>query len=90
MSEFTVCLVGKGIEETGRDGTVEDEIALEEVDSFHGLESSRLARGRLTASDIGAFVHIGTCVWSVAVIHNVWILEIRWTLLRVVVIAIHG
>jgi hypothetical protein len=90
MGEFTVFLVGKGIEETRRDGTVEDEIALEEVDPFHGLESSRLTRGRFTTSDIGAFIHVGTRVWSVAIIHDVWVLEIRWTLLRVVVIAIQG
>ena len=88
MREFTIFLVREGIEEAGRDGTIEDEIALEEVDTFHGLESSRLARRRLTSSDIGTFVHVIIGIRSVGIVNNVGILIILGALLGVVVVAV--
>jgi len=87
VREFTIFLVCEGIEKARRDGTIEDEIALEQVDSFHGLESSRLAGRRFTSSNVGTLVHVMIGIRSVGIVNNVRVLIILWTLLGVVVVA---
>jgi len=85
MREFAILFIWKGIQESRRNRTIEDEIALEQLDSFKCLESSRLSWGRLTTSNIWTFIVYGIGIRAVWVIFNVGVLKIR----RPMVIIIH-
>ena len=75
MREFPVLLIGKRVQETGRDRTIKDEISLEEFDTFEGFVTTGLTSRRFAATDVGTFVVGGRVhVWTVWVIFDIWIL----------------
>jgi hypothetical protein len=77
MGELAILLVGKGIQESRRNRTVKNEIALEQVDPFKGLESSRLSWRRLSASNIWTLVIYRIDIRTIGIVFNVGILKVR-------------
>ena len=88
MGEFPIGFVGKGIEETGWDWTIENQVTLEQVYSLYSFKATRLACRRFASADIRTFVEGGMiCVRPIGVIFNIWIL-IELRTMRVIIGAI--
>jgi hypothetical protein len=85
MSKLAILFIGKSIQKSRRNRTVENKIALEQLDSFKCFESTGLSWRRFTTSDIWTFVVYGISVGAVWIVFDVGILEIG----RAMVVIIH-
>jgi hypothetical protein len=85
MSKLAILFIRKSIQKSRRDRTVENKIALEQLDSFKCFKSTGLSWRRFPTSDIWAFVVYGIGVRAVWIVFDVGILEIG----RAMVVIIH-